>query len=184
MVAALDGLMLIGGGDIDAARYGQPTDDHNGGINRARDDVEMAILSVALDRDLPVLAICRGHQVLNVVLGGDLVQYLPDVIGTTDHQPGPGAFGSLAITTEPGSTVHRLLGGRIDALCCHHQAIGALGCGLVATARSGDGVIEAVELPGHRFVVGVQWHPEEMGDPQLFEALVEASRLHERQSPE
>jgi gamma-glutamyl-gamma-aminobutyrate hydrolase PuuD len=144
----------------------------------------MAVLSGALDRGLPVLAICRGHELLNVVLGGDLVQYLPDQIGTTVHQPAPGEFGTVAITTEPGSTVHRLLGGRIEALCCHHQAIGSLGRGLVVTARRDDGVIEAVELPGHRFVVGVQWHPEEMDDPLLFEALVEASRLHQPQSPE
>ncbi len=175
LVAALDGLVLIGGGDIDAARYGRAADPRNGGINEGRDDVELTLLDAALRADLPVLAVCRGIQVLNVHLGGDLVQQLPDLVGSNDHQPRPGAFGAIAVVTEPGSAVRRLLGERLEVLCCHHQAVGNLGRDLVVTARSGDGVIEAVELPGYRFVVGVQWHPEETGDRRLFEALVEAA---------
>ena len=176
LVAALDGLVLIGGGDIDSGRYGQVADPRNGGVNDGRDDVELALLDAALRADVPVLAVCRGIQILNVHLGGDLVQQLPDLLGSNDHQPRPGAFGPVTVTTEPGSTVRRLLGERADVLCCHHQAVGTLGRDLVVTARSGDGVIEAVELPGHRFVVGVQWHPEETGDRRLFEALVDAAR--------
>jgi len=175
LVAALDGLVLIGGGDIEAARYSQTDDPRNGGASAWRDDLELGLLDVALGSDVPVLAVCRGIQVLNVHLGGDLIQQLPDVLGSTDHQPRPGAFGPVTVTTEPGSTVRRLLGERLDVLCCHHQAVGALGRDLVVTARSGDGVVEAVELPGPQFVVGVQWHPEESGDLRLFEALVEAA---------
>ena len=171
-VEALDGLVLIGGGDLDAARYGQAPDARAGGTNVDRDRVELGLLAAALERDLPVLAVCRGHQVLNVLLGGDLVQYLPDVVGTTAHQPRAGAFGSVAVRAEPGSVVAGALGDRFEVLCCHHQAIGILGRGLVVTATSDDGVVEAVELPGHRFVVGVQWHPEELRDARLFEAMI------------
>jgi putative glutamine amidotransferase len=175
LVGALDGLVLIGGGDIGADRYGQDDDPRNGGSNPPRDDLELGLLDAALGADLPVLAVCRGIQLLNVYLGGDLVQQLPDVLGSNAHQPRPGTFGAITVTTEPGSTVHRLLGERLDVLCCHHQSVGALGRDLVVTARSADGVVEAVELPGRRFVVGVQWHPEEAGDRRLFEALVEAA---------
>jgi gamma-glutamyl-gamma-aminobutyrate hydrolase PuuD len=171
-VAALDGLVLIGGGDIDAGRYGQEPDPRAGGTSDDRDRVELTLLAAALDRDLPVLAVCRGHQVLNVLLGGDLIQYLPDVVGSNAHQPRAGAFGSVTVRTEPGSVVAGALGERFDVLCCHHQAIGSLGRGLVVTATSDDGVVEAVELPGRRFVVGVQWHPEEERDTRLFEAMI------------
>jgi putative glutamine amidotransferase len=122
-----------------------------------------------------VLAVCRGHQVLNVGLGGDLIQQLPDVIGSCLHQPGPGVFGPVTVVAEEGTSVRRLLGDRFEVLCSHHQAVDSLGQDLVVAARSEDGVIEAVELPDRRFVVGVQWHPEEDGDLRLFEALVAAA---------
>jgi gamma-glutamyl-gamma-aminobutyrate hydrolase PuuD len=175
LLAALDGLVLIGGGDLDARRYGQRPDPGNAGINHHRDALEFGLVQEALRRDLPLLAICRGLQVLNVALGGDLVQQLPDPIGPT-HQPQPGEFGPVQVTTEPSSTVRLLFGERAEVRCSHHQAIDTLGPGLVITARSADGVVEAVELPGHRFVVGVQWHPEETGDRRLFDALVAAAR--------
>jgi gamma-glutamyl-gamma-aminobutyrate hydrolase PuuD len=174
LVSVLDGLVLIGGGDIDARRYGHEPDPRNGGTNDGRDQLELALLAAAMRCDLPVLAVCRGLQILNVALGGDLVQQLPEVLGTTDHQPRMGAFGRVAVTTEPGTMVRTVLGERVEALCSHHQAIGRLGDGLVVGARSSDGVVEAVELPGHRFVIGVQWHPEEVGDTRLVEAMVAA----------
>ena len=121
-------------------------------------------------------------QALNVHLGGDLVQQLPDRLGTVAHQPRPGAFGPVTVVTQPGSEVGRLLGVRTDVLCSHHQAVDRLGAGLLVTARSEDGVVEAVELPGHRFVVGVQWHPEETGDLRLFGALVRAAAAHSHES--
>ncbi len=175
VVAALDGLVLIGGGDLDAAQYGAEADPRNGGTNRHRDDLEVGLVLAALEADLPVLAVCRGLQVLNVALGGDLVQQLPDRIHSTRHQPRPGAFGTVNVTTEPGSRVHGLIGEGAEVLCCHHQAIDRLGEGLAVTARSEDGVIEAVESPGHHFVVGVQWHPEERAERSLFDGLVTAA---------
>jgi putative glutamine amidotransferase len=175
VVALLDGLVLIGGGDLDAAQYRARPDPRNGGTSRRRDELELGLASAALAQDLPLLAICRGMQVLNVSLGGDLVQQLPDLVGTPHHQPRAGAFGPITVVTEEGSTVRRLFGERADVLCSHHQAIDRIGQGLVVTARSEDGVVEAVELPGRDFVVGVQWHPEETGDVRLFEALVAAA---------
>jgi len=175
VVASLDGLVLIGGGDLDAARYGARPDPRNGGTSSRRDELEIGLATAALAHGLPLLAVCRGMQILNVTLGGDLVQQLPDLVGATRHQPGPGAFGPISVVTEEGSTVRRLFGSRTDVLCSHHQAIGRIGQGLVVTARSEDGVVEALELPGGRFVVGVQWHPEETGDLRLFEALVAAA---------
>ena len=129
----------------------------------------------ALEVDLPVLAICRGVQVLNVELGGTLHQHVPDVVGTDAHQPARGCFADVDVTTDAGSAVAKILGDSAAVRCSHHQAIDRLGDGLVVTARAADGVIEAVELPSARFVVGVQWHPEEEGDTRLFRALLEAS---------
>jgi putative glutamine amidotransferase len=174
VVALLDGLVLIGGGDVDADRYGQRPDPRNGGTNRRRDDLELDLVDVALARDLPLLAICRGMQLLNVALGGELVQQLSDVLGPNPHQPAPGAFGPIEVLTTEGSTLRRVFGARAEVLCSHHQAVSTPGRGLEVTATSADGIIEAVELPGYRFVVGVQWHPEEAGGLGLFEALVSA----------
>ncbi len=176
VLTGLDGLVVIGGGDLDAARYGQVPGPHDGGVDGHRDELDAALLAGALDADLPVLAICRGHQVLNVLCGGDLVQHLPDVVGHTGHQPAAGAFGPVTVETVAGSHVGRLLGATADVLCCHHQAVGRVGAGLVVTARSTDGVVEAVEMPGRTFAVGVPWHPEEHGDVRLFAGLVAAAR--------
>jgi gamma-glutamyl-gamma-aminobutyrate hydrolase PuuD len=183
LVATLDGLVLIGGGDLDPARYGADPDPRRGGTSVPRDDLEFGLLSAALAVDLPLLAVCRGMQVLNVGLGGALVQWLPDRLGSTRHQPRPGAFGAVTVVTEPGSAVRDVLGPRTEVLCSHHQAVDRLGTGLVVTARSEDGVVEAVESPEHRFVVGVQWHPEETGDIRLFDALVSAAARPEPFTP-
>jgi len=176
VVDALDGLVVIGGGDVSADRYGQEPDERNGGMSEFRDELELQLLDTALERDLPFLAICRGHQVLNVLLGGTLVQQLPDLLGSTRHQPGAGAFGEVTVVTEPGTIVHRLLGARPVVQCSHHQAVEELGDALLVSARSDDGVIEAVEVLGRTFAVGVQWHPEEQGDVRLFAGLVQAAR--------
>jgi putative glutamine amidotransferase len=179
LVDVLDGLVVIGGGDVAADRYGQVPDPRAGGTNPQRDQLELDLLAAALQRDLPVLAICRGLQVLNVLQGGDLTQYLPDVVGSVAHQPRPGAFGPVEVWAEPGSAVAGILGERFEVLCSHHQAVRTVGRGLTVTATSADGVIEAIELDGARFVVGVQWHPEESGDGRLFEALVASTRTRE-----
>ena len=114
---------------------------------------------------MPVLAICRGCQVLNVELGGTLHQHLPDVVGNLAHRSAPMVFGDVDVTTVPGSTTADVFGAATTVRCSHHQAIRDLGRGLVVTARADDGVVEAVELPSARFVLGVQWHPEEAHGP-------------------
>ncbi len=176
LLDAVDGLIVIGGGDVSARRYGQEPDPRNGGVSDRRDELEFQLLDAALDRDLPLLAICRGHQMLNVLLGGSLIQQLPDVLGSDLHQPRPGAFGEVTVRTEPATHVHRLLGAEVGVLCSHHQAIDVLGESLLVAARSYDGVIEAVEVLGRTFAVGVQWHPEENSDVRLFAGLVDAAR--------
>ncbi|MDA8357950.1 MAG: gamma-glutamyl-gamma-aminobutyrate hydrolase family protein [Actinomycetota bacterium] len=176
VVGRLDALVLIGGGDVDPAAYGRPAHPATSGVDPARDAWELALLAAALDADLPLLAVCRGHQLLNVALGGTLVQHLPDVVGHDGHQPGPGRFAPVEVVAEPGSRVAEALGPRLTVACSHHQAVDTLGEGLAVSARSTDGVIEAVELTGRRFAVGVQWHPEETGDRRLVDALVEAVR--------
>ncbi len=171
----LDGLVVIGGGDLAAWRYGQDPDPRNSGANDQRDELELQLLAGAIEQDLPLLAVCRGLQALNVACGGDLVQHLPDQLGSTAHQPAAGAFGPIAVVTEDGSTVRQLLGARTEVRCSHHQAVGRVGDGLVVTARSDDGVIEALEMHDRRFAVAVQWHPEESGDLRLFAGLVAAA---------
>ncbi len=176
LIGVLDGLLVIGGGDVAAERYGQAPDERNGGTSDERDSLELQLLDAAIGCDLPLLAVCRGHQVLNTLFGGTLVQHLPDLLGSTRHQPRAGAFGGVTVQTEPATHVRRLLGDEADVLCSHHQAIDALGESLLVSARSDDGVIEAVEVLGRAFAVGVQWHPEESGDVRLFAGLVEAGR--------
>ena len=132
-----------------------------------RDATELAVLARALELGLPVLAVCRGLQVLNVALGGTLVQHLPDDVGHAGHNPRPGVFGRTAIALDPGSRVAAALGSSIVGQCHHHQAIDRLAEGLVVTGRAPDGTVEAVELADHPFVVGVQWHPEQDDPPDL-----------------
>lgn len=175
VVARLDALVLVGGGDVDPARYGQPPSPATSGVDPRRDASELALLRAALDGDLPVLAVCRGMQLLNVELGGTLFQHVPDVVGHDGHQPARGCFTDVEVTTQAGSLVAKILGEQATVRCSHHQALDGVGAGLVVTARAADGIVEAVELPAARFVVGVQWHPEEEGDVRLFRALLEAT---------
>ncbi len=175
VVGRLDGLVVAGGADVDPARYGQPAGPHTTVIRPERDETELLALQAALDGDLPLLAICRGMQLLNVALGGDLVQHLPDLEHTGIHDPGAGLFEARDVRTEPGTGVHRLLGPTARVACHHHQALQRIAPGLAPSAWAEDGVVEAVEMADHRFCVAVQWHPEETGDLRLFEALVAAA---------
>ncbi|MDT5309151.1 MAG: putative glutamine amidotransferase [Mycobacterium sp.] len=175
----LDGLLITGGKDVDPAAYGQQPHSSTDQPGLQRDAWEFALLDAALKRDLPVLGICRGAQVLNVALGGTLHQHLPDVIGHSGHRAGNAVFTTLPVRTVPGTRLAALVGESVDARCYHHQAIAELGEGLVASAWDVDGVIEALELPGHGFVLAVQWHPEEsLDDLRLFSAIVEAARSY------
>jgi putative glutamine amidotransferase len=178
VVAVLDGLVLTGGGDVDPAAYGEQPGPEVGGVDPVRDESERALLGAALDAGLPVLAICRGCQVLNVHLGGTLHQHLPDIVGNTDHRRVPMVFEDVDVETVPGTTAAKVFGTTTSVRCSHHQAIRDLGDGLVVTARAGEGVIEAVELPAAGFVFGVQWHPEEGMDQRPFDALVGAARAY------
>lgn len=177
LVARLDGLVLAGGADVDPARYGQRPGPHTQAPAPTRDEWESALVRAALAADLPLLAICRGMQVLNVVLGGTLVQHLPDVVGHEDHSPMPGAFGRHDVLPVPDTRVAAVLGtGKLDVPTYHHQAVDRLGDGLLVSAHAADGVVEAVEHPASRFLLAVQWHPEQGEDPRLAEALVAAAR--------
>jgi putative glutamine amidotransferase len=176
VVAVLDALVLVGGGDVDPGRYGAVPHPVTSGVNRRRDDNEFALLGAALDAGIPVLAICRGMQVLNVHLGGTLVQHVPDSVGHAGHQPEVGCFGTIEVRIEPGSRLAKTLPDSVTVRCSHHQAVDRLGRGLVATAWAPDGVVEGVELSSAAFVVGVEWHPEQDGDVSLFEALVRSAR--------
>ena len=183
VVDVLDGLVLTGGGDVDPAAYGEDPDPEVGGVNPVRDASERALLAAALQADLPVLAICRGCQVLNVYLGGTLHKHLPDVIGNLDHRKVAMQLEDVDVATEPGTRTAAVFGPTTTVRCSHHQAIRDLGRDLVVTARAGDGVIEAVELPSAHFVLAVQWHPEEAMDQRPFDALIRAARqYHEERS--
>ena len=129
----LDGLVLTGGGDVDPAAYGEEADPEVGGVDPNRDASERALLAAALEADLPVLAICRGCQVLNVFLGGTLHQHLPDVVGNVDHRRQPMHFEDVEVETVPGTTAASVFGARTTVLCSHHQAVRDLGRGLAVT---------------------------------------------------
>jgi gamma-glutamyl-gamma-aminobutyrate hydrolase PuuD len=176
VVGRLDGLVVAGGADVDPARYGQPAGPHTTVLRPERDESELAALQAALDSDLPLLAICRGMQLLNVALGGDLVQHLPDVETTGVHDPGAGLYQRREVRTEPGTELHRLLGPTAPVACHHHQALNRIAAELTPSAWAEDGVVEAVEAAGRRFCLAVQWHPEEGADHRLFAAHVAAAR--------
>ena len=168
----LDGLLFSGGSDLDPELYGQQAHPETNEIIPQRDRAEIALLRAALERDMPVLAVCRGSQVLNVALGGDLVQHLPDVVGDEKHKHTPGEFADHDVELEPGTRVQEILGDHAPVKSHHHQGYGKLGTGLRESARAEDGTIEALEHPERRFAIGVLWHPEAGEDFALFEALV------------
>jgi putative glutamine amidotransferase len=169
---ALDGLVFSGGSDLDPELYGQEAHPETLGVVKERDRAELALLEAALARDMPVLAVCRGSQVLNVALGGDLVQHLPDVVGDEKHKHTPGTFGDHEVEIDPATRLGAIVGDRAPVKSHHHQGFGRLGEGLRESARADDGTVEAIEDPARRFTVGVLWHPEEGDDARLFEELV------------
>jgi gamma-glutamyl-gamma-aminobutyrate hydrolase PuuD len=179
-VDRLDGVLLSGGPDVAADRYGAPAHPRTVAAHPDRDTAELAVLHRALALDLPVLGVCRGAQLLNVARGGTLHQHLPDVVGHDGHNPTPGVFTDVAVRLDPAARVGAALGPAVgDGLrvrCHHHQAVDRLAPGLVATAWAADGTVEALEDPARPFVVGVQWHPEQdAADPRLVAALVAAA---------
>jgi putative glutamine amidotransferase len=175
---ALDGVIFSGGADLDPKLYGQEPHPETKGVQGERDRAELALLQAALARDMPVLAVCRGSQVLNVALGGDLVQHLPEVVGDEKHKHTPGEYADHDVDVDPDTRLGALIGDRAPVKSHHHQGFGRLGEGLRESARAEDGTPEALEDPSRRFALGVLWHPEAGEDMRLFEALVEESRAY------
>ncbi len=175
---AVDGLVLSGGADVDPALYGAERDPRTWPPRHDRDAWERALVLGAIARDLPVLAGCRGVQLMDAALGGTLVQHVPDITDA-DHGRTPGAYARTEVRIVDGTRVRDVLGAVGDRLCVHchhHQALDRVAPGLVVAARADDGIVEAVESSAHRFVVGVQWHPEQdAADRRLFAALVSAA---------
>ena len=187
-VSRRDRGILAGGPDLEPASYGQEPGPRTTVIRPERDAAETALFFAAMRAGLPILGICRGMQLINVALGGTLVQHLPDVVGHEGHCQVPGQMGTHEVTVAPGNLLADIVGaGRLAVPTYHHQAIGRLAAGLTATAWCDDGTIEAVELAAQagagqrvagcrRFTVAVQWHPEAGQDRgPLFRALVTAA---------
>jgi gamma-glutamyl-gamma-aminobutyrate hydrolase PuuD len=172
---AIDGLLLSGGADIDPVLYGAGEHPDTNTVRPDRDRGEMLLVQAALQRDLPVLAVCRGMQLLNVARGGDLIQHLPDVTGNDLHRQQAGRFAEHDVKIAPSSRVGRSVGERGTVRSHHHQGIKAVGTGLREVAWAEDDTVEGIEDPDRTFAVGVLWHPEEGEDRKLFEGLVEAA---------
>lgn len=179
VLALLDGLVLAGGADIDPSSYDQPADPHTHDTVPERDAFEIALVRAAVERDLPLLGICRGMQLLNVAFGGTLLQHLPDLLGHEEHRRVVGSFdgaehdvalleGSLA-QSAAGELTH-------STRSHHHQGVDCVGAGLLVSGTSTiDELPEAIELPGKEFVLGVQWHPEADEGSSVIPALVRAA---------
>lgn len=178
----VDAVLITGAaGDVDPARYGQPPGPRTHPVPALRDDFELALVRASEERDLPLLGVCRGMQVINVAHGGTLEQHLPDLVGHETHAMEPGSFGGHRVRLKAGSTAARAVGGETtEVRGFHHQGVREVGKGLVASAWSDleDAIVEAVERPDRSFALGVLWHPEEDETSQVIAALVEAARNH------
>lgn len=168
-VARLDGLVIAGGPDVEPVHYGAERDPRTGAPARARDAWELALVDAALAAGVPLLGICRGMQVLNVALGGTLVQHVDG------HAEVPGVFGRHPVKPVPGTSYAAAVPEETSVPTFHHQAVDRLGSGLIASAYAADGTVEAVELTGPHWVLGVQWHPEMGEDLRVMEALISAA---------
>ena len=172
----IDGLMLAGGSDIGPATYGAAPHAETRGVVPERDALELALARRAVERDMPVLGICRGMQMLNVACGGTLLQHLPDVVGHGEHRRNPGTFvgNEHDVVLDQDSLAARAAGETAhETRSHHHQGVDRVGDGLVVTGRSTlDDLVEAIEAPDRRYVLGVQWHPEADPGSQVVASLV------------
>ncbi|MCW2755058.1 MAG: peptidase [Marmoricola sp.] len=174
VVARLDGLVITGGADVQPERYGEPAHEKTVVWHEHRDAWELALLDAADQRGLPTVGVCRGMQVMAVHAGGSLEQHVPDVVEHEGHNPGGDAYGDTQVRIDPGSRLAGILGEAPIVACHHHQAV-STHPGFTGVAWAADGLLEAIEAPGERLVIGVQWHPEVTDERGLFRALVEAA---------
>jgi putative glutamine amidotransferase len=169
----VDGLILAGGSDIDPGSYGARPHPATNGTRPERDRFEIALGTRALERDMPVLGICRGMEMLNVIQGGTLNQHL----GLELHRHTPGVFADHRVELEPGSLAARVVGSETtEVKSAHHQGVEEVGEGVVIAGHADDGVVEAIELPDRSFAVGVLWHPEEDEQSRVVGSLVAEAR--------
>jgi putative glutamine amidotransferase len=178
-VARLDGLVISGGADVDPERYDAEPHPRTANWRADRDAWESALLDAADAAGLPVLGVCRGMQLMAVHAGGSLDQHTPDLVGHDEHSPGGDVFGEVEVTTASGSRVASLIGDSLSVSCHHHQSVSAHP-GFEASAHAADGTLEAMEAPGDRFCVAVQWHPETAADVGLLAGLAEAAAAYRR----
>jgi putative glutamine amidotransferase len=182
VLSSVQALLLIGGGDVDPSRYGARPHTEIYGVDPERDQLEIELVTAARSEDLPVLAVCRGAQVVNVALGGSLIQHIPDIPWAMRHRIDVGRSVMHEVKVTPGTRLAEACATEIvSGASSHHQAVDRLGRGLVVSARSDDGLVEGIEAESG-WLVAVQWHPEETaaGDPaqhSLFDALARQARL-------
>jgi putative glutamine amidotransferase len=174
LIARLDGLVISGGADVSPARYDEHPHERTTAWRDDRDEWELALVEAADDSSTPTLGVCRGMQVMAVAGGGGLEQHLPDLVGHEQHNPGGDRFGDTSVTVAGGSRLHGLVGERLGVHCHHHQGV-RTHPGFLPVAWAVDGTLEAMERPGDRFCVAVQWHPEVAADAGLFRGLVQAA---------
>jgi len=176
LIAKVDALVVTGGRDVDPSLYEQARHEQTDVPDHRRDRFEILMVRAAIDADLPFLAISRGMHILNVARGGTLIQHLPDRLGSESHQPDPVKLTIHEVQISAASKLGRALGATAQVPAAHHQAIERIGSGLLTVAWTPDQVVEAVEVQGHKFGIGVQWQPEEGDDGRIFEALVAAAK--------
>lgn len=174
VLGRLDGLVVSGGADVSPERYGEPPHERTITWRDDRDEWELALLGAADALATPTLGVCRGMQVMAVGAGGQLDQHLPDLVGHEEHNPGGDLFGSTSVRVADGAMLRSLVGDHLDVHCHHHQGVRSHP-GFEAVAWAGDGTLEAMEAPGDRFCLAVQWHPEMAADAGLFQGLVRAA---------
>lgn len=177
ILEGLDGLIVTGGRDVDPSRYGQSSAPLTDEPDTVRDETEIILLQLAIENNLPFLGICRGAQLLNVARGGSLIQHLPDAVGTEKYQIAKGVFNPVAVKVTKDSRLGQIVGEEVaNAMMYHHQAVDQVGDGLVVTAVTEDGVVEALEFAGNKFGVAVQWHPEQdLDDLRIFKAFIQST---------
>ena len=176
LIAGINGLVLSGGRDVDPSLYDEASHEQTDIPDHRRDRFELILTRAAIEADLPFLAIGRGMHILNVARGGTLTQHLPDRLGNESHKPDPVKMTIHDVQISAASKLGRVLGATAQVPAAHHQAIDRIGSGLLTVAWTPDQVVEAVEMQGHKFGIGVQWHPEESDDARIFEALVAAAK--------